>query len=68
MNINRILLIVSVVLFALVAISAFSDDINLNEIGWLALGLTAYAASHLTFATVGTFGGGARRRRVGNAL
>ena len=67
MTINRILLIASVVLFALVAISAFSDDINLNETGWLALGLAVYAASHLTFATVGTFGGG-RRRRVGSAL
>ena len=68
MTINRILLVASVVIFALVAISAFSDDINLNETGWLALGLTAYAASSLTFATVGTFGRGPRRRRVGSAL
>lgn len=68
MTINRILVIVSVVLFALVALSAFSDDINLNEMGWLALGLTAYAASHLTFGTVGTWGGGPRRRRARSAL
>ena len=68
MTVNRILLIASIVIFALVALSAFSDDINLNEMGWLALGLTAYAASHLTFAAVGSWGGGPRRRRVGNAL
>lgn len=62
MNVNRILLIVSIVLFALVAISAFSDEINLNETGWLALGLTAYAASHLDLLPARTWGPGPRRR------
>jgi hypothetical protein len=62
MNVNRILLIAAIVLFLLVALSAFSADINLNETGWLALGLAAYGASHLSFATVGT--GRPRRRLV----
>jgi len=59
---SRILQIAAVVLFILVAISAFSDDINLNETGWLALGLAAWAAAPLVPATVGTTGG---RRRGG---
>ncbi len=50
---SRILQILAVVLFALAAISAFSDDINLNEVGFLALGLTAWAAAPLVPATVG---------------
>ena len=41
---TRILLIVAVACFAIAALSAFSDDINVNELGFLALGLTAYAA------------------------
>jgi len=44
---NRILLIVAVVCFAIAALSAFSDDLNVNELGFLALGLTAYAAAPL---------------------
>ncbi len=59
---SRILEILAVVLFVLVAISAFSDDINLNEIGWLALGLAAWAAAPLVPATVGA--PGARRGRI----
>ena len=61
MSINRILVMVAVALFALVALSAFSDDINVNETGWLALGLAAYAASHLNLAAGRTIGS---RRRV----
>jgi hypothetical protein len=64
MTANRILLIAAIVLFLLVALSAFSDDINLNETGWLALGLAAYGASHLNFAMVRT--GGPRRRVARN--
>ncbi len=64
MNINRILLLASVVIFALVALSAFSADINLNETGWLALGLAAYAASGLNLTTVGNWAPAPRRRRV----
>ena len=48
---NRILLIVAAVCFGLAALSAFSDAINVNELGFLALGLLAYAL------------GAARRRR-----
>ncbi len=59
---SRILHIIAVVLFVLVAISAFSDDINLNEMGWLALGLAAWAAAPLVPATVGAPVG---RRRGG---
>jgi hypothetical protein len=44
---NRILLIAAVVCFLIAALSAFSDDINVNEVGFLALGLTAYAAAPL---------------------
>jgi hypothetical protein len=65
MTANRILLIAAIVLFVLVALSAFSSDINLNEIGWLALGLAAYSASHLNFAMVRTAG---PRRRVARSL
>lgn len=63
MSINRILLIAAIVLFALVAVSAFSTRINVNEIGWLALGLAAYAASHLDLPTGRSFGGGLGSRR-----
>ena len=56
---NRILLIVAVVLFAIAALSAFSDDFNVNELGFLALGLAAWAAAPLV-ATVPVTG---RRRR-----
>ncbi len=58
-DMSRILQIAAVVLFLLVAISAFSDDINLNEIGFLALGLALWAGAPLA-ATVPV--SGARRR------
>lgn len=61
MNSNRILMIAAVVCFAITALSAFSDSINVNEIGWLALGLTAWAASGLALAVDLAAG---RRRRV----
>lgn len=61
MTLNRILVIVAVVCFALTALSAFSDDINLNETGWLALGLAAWAGSALA---VGVDLAAGRRRRV----
>ena len=44
---NRILLIVAVALFAIAALSAFSDDININELGFLCLGLAVWAAAPL---------------------
>lgn len=56
---NRILLIVAVALFALAALSSFSDDFNINELGFLGLGLAAWAAAPLV-ATVAV--GGPRRR------
>ena len=55
---NRILLIVAVALFVIAALSAFSDDVNVNELGFLALGLAAWAAAPLV-ATVPVTG---RRR------
>ena len=58
---SQILQIVAVVLFVLVAISAFSDDINLNETGFLALGLAAWATAALVPAT---FAAPVRRRRM----
>jgi hypothetical protein len=60
MTANRILLIAAVVLFAIAALSAFSDSINVNETGFLALGLACYAASRLDLG-VGRIGGPRRR-------
>ncbi|MCA1846613.1 MAG: hypothetical protein LC792_26140 [Actinobacteria bacterium] len=60
MSVNRILLLAAVVLFAITALSAFSDSINVNETGFLALGLTCYAASHLDLG-VGRVAGPRRR-------
>ena len=56
---SRILTIIAVVLFLIAALCAFSDDINVNETGLLALGLAAWAAAPLMPDTVGT---PARRR------
>ena len=56
---NRILLIAAVVLFAVAALSAFSDDVNVNELGFMALGLAVWAAAPLA-ASVPISGG--RRR------
>ncbi|MGH9004698.1 MAG: hypothetical protein ACRDYV_16360 [Acidimicrobiia bacterium] len=60
MSINRILLIAAVVFFAIAAVSAFTSVIGVNELGFLALGLTAYAAAGLDFNTAGI----APRRRA----
>ena len=43
LGMNRILLIVAAVCFGLAALSAFSDAIDVNELGFVALGLLAYA-------------------------
>lgn len=61
MGLNRILLIVAVACFLLVAFSAFSDDVNVTETGFLALGLAAFAGSYLVYGTVGS---GLGRQRV----
>ncbi len=62
---NRLLLIVAVACFAIAALSAFTDGVNVNELGFLALGLTAYAAAPLvTDYAVGTTGVGRPRPRV----
>ena len=47
MTLNRLLVIVAVACFGLTALSAFSTEFNFNEIGWLALGLAAWAGSTL---------------------
>ncbi len=62
---TRILLIVAVACFAIAALSAFTDAIAVNELGFIALGLTAYAAVPLV-ADYEAFGSGTtpRRRRV----
>ena len=61
---TRILLIVAVACFALAALSAFTDAIAVNELGFIALGLTAYAAVPLV-ADHEAFGTGiSGRRRV----
>ena len=53
MNLNRILLIVAVVCLLITALSAFSDDVNVNELGFLALGLTCYVGSYLVDGAIG---------------
>lgn len=67
MSLNRILVIVAVVCFAIVTLSAFSTEINVNETGWLALGLAAWAGSTLALGINLGNGAGfrtARRPRV----
>ncbi|HEX2117586.1 MAG TPA: hypothetical protein VHF91_00255 [Acidimicrobiales bacterium] len=49
----------AVALFVIAALSAFSDDVNVNETGFLGLGLAAWAAGPLV-ATI-PMGGGRRR-------
>ena len=61
MSMNRILVLAAVVCFALVALSAFSTSINLNEVGWTALGLAAWAGASLVVGLPLTTG---RRHRV----
>lgn len=58
---SQILQIVAVVLFLVAGLSAFSDDINVNELGWIALGLAAWAAASLVPAiAIGRPSGGRR--------
>jgi hypothetical protein len=47
MSINRILVIVAVGFFVIAAISAYSSEINVNETGFLALGLASWAAAQV---------------------
>ena len=61
MGLNRILLVVAVACFLITALSAFSDDVDVTEMGFLALGLAAYAGSYLAD---GAIGGGLGRGRV----
>jgi hypothetical protein len=43
----RALLIAAVALFLIAAVSAFTVSVNVNEPGFIALGLAAFAGSHL---------------------
>jgi hypothetical protein len=43
----RVLLVAAVALFLIAAISAFSATFNVNEIGFIALGLAAWAGDQL---------------------
>lgn len=67
MTLSRLLHVAAVVCFAVVALSAFSTSINVNEVGWLALGLAAWAGSSLAVGVgvgVGGLGASPARRRV----
>lgn len=55
----RPLIVASVVLFLIAAISAFSTSVNLNEVGFIALGLAAFAGDQLTEG-FGSFRAGGR--------
>ncbi|MDP8936174.1 MAG: hypothetical protein M3O23_00200 [Actinomycetota bacterium] len=59
---SQILQIVAVVIFLIAGLSAFSDDINVNELGWISLGLAAWAAASLVPATFAA--PAVRRRRI----
>ncbi len=59
---TRILLIVAVACFAIAALSSFTDALSVNEFGFVALGLTAYAAVPLV-ADHEAFGADTTRRR-----
>lgn len=63
---TRILLIVAVACFALAALSIFTDALSVNELGFIALGLTAYAAVPLVadYEVFGSPTGRARRSRI----
>lgn len=52
MGINRILLIVAVVCLLITAVSAFSDDVDVTEMGFLSLGLAAYVGSYLADSAI----------------
>ncbi len=58
---TRILIMAAVAFFAIAALSSFSDALSVNEFGFVALGLTAYAAVPLV-ADHEVFGGTTRRR------
>lgn len=47
MTLSQILRVVSVVLFVLAAVSAFTGAVNLNELGFVASGLAAWCLSTL---------------------
>ncbi|HEX3541084.1 MAG TPA: hypothetical protein VHT75_11665 [Acidimicrobiales bacterium] len=47
----RVLLLAAVVFFVIAAISAFSAGIHANEIGFIALGLAAWAGDQLVGAS-----------------
>ncbi|MGH9224041.1 MAG: hypothetical protein ACRD2W_09745 [Acidimicrobiales bacterium] len=63
MTLNRVLVLAGVVCFALVALSAFSDEFNFTEMGWLALALAFWAGSTLALG-VGIPTGRRSRARV----
>ena len=64
MTLNRLLVLAAVVCFALTALSAFSNEINLTEMGWLALGLALWAGSTLALGISLPAGGRRGRARI----
>lgn len=46
-----LLLILAALSFLVAAVSAFSEQVNVNEIGWLAVGLVLFAASFLPWTS-----------------
>lgn len=46
-NTRVVLIVVAIVCFVLVALSAFTDGVTLNEHGWLAIGLASLAGASL---------------------
>jgi hypothetical protein len=47
----RFLLVAAVAFFVIAALSAFSTAVNVNEIGFIALGLAAFAGDFLAEST-----------------
>lgn len=49
MTFRLLFLVVSIGLFLAVGFSAFSDNVNVNEMGFLGFGLASFAGSFLSF-------------------
>ena len=63
MNLNQILLIIAVACLLIAAVSAFSDNVNVTENGFLALGLAAYVGSYLVDGAIAVGRGRVAGRR-----
>lgn len=59
---SRLLVIGALIAFVIAALSAFSDDVNVNEVGFISLGLAAYVGSQVVGMALPTMRGRGGRR------